>query len=102
MIQGCHAYPFHEECLEVHYARAHPRPQPAREKESKVKEEEVLQQESDEARAQWVRQMTNVSQCATPLGRKITGIAIGLVSLGLAVGPSWSPAAADAPVPLLQ
>ena len=65
-------------------------------------EEEILQKESDEARSQWVDQMTNLSRGAMPLGRKITSVVVALVSVGLAVGPFGSPAAADAPVPLLQ
>ena len=65
-------------------------------------EEEILQQESDEARSQWVDQMTNISKSAMPRGRKITSILVALVSVGLAVGPFWSPDAADVPVLLLQ
>ena len=61
-----------------------------------------LQKEVDDANLQWVDQMTNLSKGAMPLGRKITSVVVALVSVGLAVGPFWSPAAADAPVPLLQ
>ena len=72
-------------------------------KQTKEKnEEEILQQESDEARSQWVDQMTNISKSAMPRGRKITSILVALVSVGLAVGPFWSPDAADVPVLLLQ
>ena len=98
----CPATPFHLECLEPHYEQAHPRPQQAFEEKEKAKEEEILQQESDEARSQWVDQMTNISESATPLGRRIASIVVALVSVGLAVGPFWSPAAADVPVSLLQ
>ena len=73
-----------------------------RRKKEKVNEEEILQYESDEARLQWVDQMTNISKSAMPLGRKIASIVVALVSVGLAVGPFRSPDAADVPVSLLQ
>ena len=83
-------------------AEAHPRPQEVQEKKDKTKEEEILQREKEEARPQRVDQMTNLSEVAMPLGHKITSILVALVSVGLAVGPFWSPATADVPVPLLQ
>ena len=89
-------------CLETHYYRQHPRPQQAHKEKEKAEEEEVLQQEADDARSQWVDQMTNLSKIAMPLGRRITSIVVALVSVALAVEPFWSSAAADAPVPLLQ
>ena len=97
----CQATPFHLECLEPHYQRAHPRPQEVPEKDVKA-EEEILQREADDARAQWVKQMTNLSKIAMPRGRKIAGIAAAIVSVVLAVEPFWSTAAAHAPVSLLQ
>ena len=94
---SCHATPFHLGCLEPHYEKAHPRPQ-----HHIHLEEEILQEESDEARSQWVDQMTNLSNSAMPLGRKITSTMVALVSVGLAVGPFWSSVDADAPASLLQ
>ena len=100
----CQATPFHIECLESHYDQVHPRAQlPDKEKEkAEEEEEEILQQEADDARAQWVDQMANLSKIAMPLSRRITSVVVALVSVALAVEPFWSPAAADAPVPLLQ
>ena len=68
----------------------------------KAKEEEILQREADDACAQWVDQMTNLSKIAMPLGRRITSVVVALISVALAVEPIWSPAAVDVPVPLLQ
>ena len=99
---NCHATPFHLECLEPHYQQAHPRPQQVLEEKERTKEEEILQKESEEARLQWVDQMTYLSRGATPRSRRITSIVVALVSVGLGVTKSWSSAAADAPVPLLQ
>ena len=98
---ACQATPFHMECLELHYQRAHPRSHDVQDKEAKA-EEEILQQEADDARAQWVKQMTNLSKIAMPRGRKIAGIVAALVSVVLAVEPFWSTAAAHVPVSLLQ
>ena len=98
----CLATPFHIGCLESHYAQAHPEPQEARKEKEKAEEEEILQQEADEACSQWVDQMTNLANSAMPLGRKIASIVVALTSVWLAFEPFWSPAAADAPVPLLQ
>ena len=98
----CFATPFHAACLELHYEREHPLPQQAHKQEEKTEEEEILQQEADDARSQWVDQMTNLSKIAMPLGRRITSIMVALVSVALAVESFWSPTAADAPVPLLQ
>ena len=98
----CHAIPFHLECLELHCDQAHSRPQQADKEKEKAEEEEILQQEADDARSQWVDQMTNLSKIAMPLGRRITSIVVALVSVALSVEPFWSSAAADAPVPLLQ
>ncbi len=98
----CHAAPFHLECLKSHYDRCTARPQQAHKEKKKAEEEEILQQEADDARSQWVDQMTNLSKIAMPLGRKITSLVVALVSVALAVEPFWSSAAAEAPVPLLQ
>ena len=98
----CHATPFHLECLEPHCQQAHSRSQQVPKENERAKEEEILQKESEEARLQWVDQMTYLSRGATPRSRKITSIVVALVSVGLAVRKFWSPAAADAPVPLLQ
>ena len=101
MFAGCHATPFHLECIELHYERAHPLPQ--REAEWKgSKEEDVLTQESVEARSQWVDRMTNISGTPMPLGRKLVSAAVVLVSMGWVVGPFWSPAVADTYVSFLQ
>ena len=98
----CHQSPFHLECVELHYQRAHPRPQEKPEEDEQAKEEEILQQESEEARTQWVAQMTNLSKLAMPLGRKITSIVVAFVSVGLAVESFWPTTSADAPVSLLK
>ena len=98
----CHAAPFHLECLESHYDRCTARPRQAHKEKEKAEEEEILQQEADDACAQWVNQMTNLSKIAMPLGRRITSVVVALISVALAVEPFCSPAAADAPVPLLQ
>ena len=98
----CQATPFHLECLDKHCDHAHPRPRQELKEKEDAEEEEILQQEADDARSQWVNQMTNLSKIAMPLGRRITSIVVALVSVALAVEPFWSSAAADAPVPLLQ
>ena len=101
----CHATPFHLECLEPHYEQAHPRPQQAHKEKEKAEEEEILQQEADDARSQWVNHMTNLSRFAMPFGRRsfrIASIAVALVSVGLSAEPFWATTAADVPVPLLQ
>ena len=97
----CQATPFHLECLEPHYQKAHPRSKEVHEDDVKA-EEEILRKEADDARAQWVKQMTNLSKIAMPRGRKIAGIVAALVSVTMAVEPFWSTAAAHAPVSLLQ
>ena len=74
----------------------------AEEEKKKAEEGEILQQEADDALAQWVDQATNLSKIAMPLGRRITIVVVTFVSVALAVGSFWSSAAADAPVPLLQ
>ena len=97
----CHATPFHLECLEQHYEKAHPRPGPVQEEKEKTDEGEILQQESEEARQQWANQMTNL-KCTMPLSRKIATTLAALASVWFAVGPSWSSMPADVPVSLLQ
>ena len=101
MYAGCRASPFHLECIELHYERAHPLPQQKAECEG-PNEEDVLTRESVEARSQWVDQMTNLSKISMPLGRKLVSAAVVLVSMGLAVGPFWSPAVVDTHVSFLQ
>ena len=98
----CLATPFHIECLESHYDQVHPEPQQARKEKEKAEEEEILQQEADDACAQWVDQMTNLSKIAMPLGRRITSVVVALISVALAVEPFWSPTVDDVPVSLLQ
>ena len=98
----CHASPFHLECLELHYDRCPARPQQAHKDKEKAEEKEILQEEADDARSQWVDQMATLSKITMPLSRRITSIVIALVSVALAVDPFWSPATADTPVSLLQ
>ena len=99
---NCRAAPFHLECLESHCDRCTARPEQADEEKEKAKEEETLQQEADDARIQWVNQMTKLQKIAMPLGCKITSVVVALISVALTVEPFWSPTAADAPIPLLQ
>ena len=99
---NCHAAPFHLECLESHCDRCTARPQQAYKEKEKAEAEEILQQEADDARTQWVNQMTNLSKISMSLGRKITSAVVAFISVALTVESFWSPAAADAPVPLLQ
>ena len=98
----CFKSPFHAGCLEDHYERAHPRPQQAHEDDKKVKEEEILQREADDACSQWVDQMTNLSNIAMPLSRRIASFVVIFVSVALAVEPFWATITADEPVSLLQ
>ena len=107
---NCHGTPFHLECLETHYEQAHPRPRRAGKerttvgKDKKVAEEEerILQREADDARSQWVNHTTNLSKIATPLSRKVTGVAIALAAVALVVEPLGPSITADAPMPLLK
>ena len=101
--EDCQAAPFHFRCLKSHYDLCTARSQqvPGGKKKAE-KEEEILQQEADDARVQWVDQMTNLSNIAMPLSRRIASIVVALISVALAVEPFWSPAAVDVPVPLLQ
>ena len=98
----CHKMPFHLECLETHYERAHPRLQPAEKQKKRTEEEEILRQEADDAHSQWVDQMANLSEIATPISHRIIGAAVAFVSVVLASESFWSPVGADAPMPLLQ
>ena len=98
----CHETPFHLECLETHYERAHPRLQQADKEKERAEEGEILQQEADDAHSQWVDQMANLSKIATPLSHRIIGAAVALVSVVLAAESFWSSVGADAPLPLLQ
>ena len=102
MKDGCFSGPFHMGCLDSHCNRQHPQPKEVYEKEDKADEERILQQEAEDARSQWVEQMTNLSKIATPLSRKITSMVVALVSVALAFEPLWSTVVADAPVLLLQ
>ena len=79
-----------------------PRLQEAQEEKEQEEEEEILQREADDARSQWVDQMTNLSKIAMPFSRRITIYVVALVSVALAVESFWSPAAADSLLPLLQ
>ena len=97
----CQATPFHIECLELHYDREHPRAQLPDKEKAQTEEEVILEQEVEEASAQWVDQMANLSKIAMPFNRGIASVAIALVSVVLAFEPLWSPTAADAPA-LLQ
>ena len=97
----CQATPFHIECLELHYDREHPRAQLPDKEKAQAEEEAILQQEAEEASAQWVDQMANLSKIVMPFNRKLASAVIALVSVGLAFEPFWSPTAADAPA-LLQ
>ena len=101
MYAGCHATPFHFECIEVHYERAHPRSQQEAEWEGQ-KEGYILSQESVEARTQWVDQMMKIKRSPMPFRRKLISFAVAFASVVFVVGPSWSPAAVGTPVPLLQ
>ena len=94
--------PFHLECLEPHYDQCPARPQRAHKEKEKAEEKEILQEEADDARAQWVDQMAKLSEITMPLSRKIASIVVALVSVALACDPFWSSAAADASVSLLQ
>ena len=99
---NCHAAPFHLECLELHCDRCTARPQQVYKEKEKAEAEEILQQEADDARTQWVNQMTNLSKISMSLGRKITSAVVAFISVALTVESFWSPTAADVPVPLLQ
>ena len=101
----CHATPFPIECLESHYTRFHPRPQQAEKEKEKAEEREVLRKDADEARSQWVDQMTNLTKISMPLSRRIASIAsivVALISVALTDEPFWATTSADSPVSLLQ
>ena len=61
-----------------------------------------MQKEADEAKLQWVNQMTSLSRITMPFKRKFANLVVALVAVALAVGSFWSPAVADPPLPLLQ
>ena len=72
--------------------------QQAHKEKENAEEEKILQQEADDACAQWVSQMTNLSKIAMPLSCRIASIVIALISVVLAAESFWSPATVDAPV----
>ena len=98
----CHTTPFHLECLEPHYEKVHPQRHQSYKEKKRAKEEEVLHKEADDARTQWVDQMTKLSRIAMPLNRRIASGVIALISVALSVEPFWSTPATDVPTPLLQ
>ena len=98
----CFVDPWHLGCLEYHYRRDHPRPQQANNDNEKTEEEDVLEKEAEDARAQWVDQMTSLSKMTVPLGRKIVSTAAAIVSVALVLEQVWLSDAADSPMSLLQ
>ena len=101
MNAGCHATPFHLECLEEHYQKCRPLP-PQEAEENLPDEEDMLAKESVEAHSQLVDRMINISKISMPRGSKLASIAVALVSMGFAVGPFWSADAPDTHVSFLQ
>jgi len=94
-----------EDCENVagsYYYRAHPQPPEAQKNKEDAEDDELLERDADDARSQWVEQMTNLTKIAMPLGRKITSTIIALIAVAFAVEPCWSSASTDVPGSLLQ